>query len=184
MGGVTGEGGGTGLGGTPGTAGAAGSAGRSGSAGGGGTGGARTGTGGAGGIPGCGTLANTATPVAPTLLTSILTDYAGGTVSDGVYVLTAVEQTEAIVAGEEYQRTLSIEGGATAFEWAIDDVNVAGSGTLDLAGTFTLAGTSFNFSGTCAPSDNYRYTANGNQIVLYFVPTAADEKIYHFQLSP
>jgi hypothetical protein len=69
-----------------------------------------------------------------------LTDYAGGTVSDGVYVLTAVEQTEAIVTGEEYRRTLSIESGATAFEWAINDVNVAGSGSLDLAGTFTLSG--------------------------------------------
>ena len=85
--------------------------------------------------------------------------------------------------GEEYQRTLSIEAGGTAFEWAINDVNVAGSGTLDLAGTFTLSGTSFNFSGTCAPGDSYRYAANGSQISLYFVPNATVEKIYHFQLS-
>ena len=161
----------------------AGSAGQPGSAGSSGTGGAHTGTGGAAGIPGCGTLPNTATAVAPSSLTSILTDYAGGTVSDGVYVLTAVQQTEAIMPGEEYQRTLSIEAGATAFEWAINDVNVAGSGTLDLAGTFTLDGSSFNFSGTCAPGNNYRYTANGNQISLYFVPTPTVEKIYHFQLS-
>jgi hypothetical protein len=173
-----------------GTGGAAGNRGTAGSAGTAGFGGASGGSGGSagatgiGGTPGCGTLANTAAPVAPTALTSVQTDYTGGAVTDGTYDLVAVEQTDPIIPGEEYQRTLLIESDATAFQWAINDVNVNGSGTFDLAGSLALSGTLFGFSGPCAASDNYRYTATGNQLVIYFVPTATTEKIYHFQMSP
>ena len=137
---------------------------------------------GAGGVPGCGTLANTASPVTPTSLAATRRDYAGGPLADGVYDLMAVEQTDPIVAGEQYRRTISIETGATAFQWAIDDVNVVGSGSFDLAGGLALSGAVVSFSGSCAPGGGYFYTANGTQFALYFIPPNMSEKIYHFQL--
>lgn len=137
-----------------------------------------------GGTPGCGTLANIGTPVTPTALSGVITSYTGGSVADGTYLLTAVQQTDAIAVGETYQRTLSIASQGTTFQWAIDDVNVSGSGHLDLAGSLTLVGSSFNFGGTCAPTDNYHYSSSGNQLIVYFVPTSTVEKVYDFQLMP
>jgi hypothetical protein len=182
-GGLAGGGAGAAGGGTSGHHGAAGSAGGSNVGGISGSGGGVAGARGLGGTPGCGTLANTASPVAPTSLASILRDYAGGNVQDGIYELISVEQTDPINLGAEYQRTLSIQAGATVFEWAIQDMNVTGSGTYHLAGSLALSGSAFNFAGQCAPSDNYYYSASGRQLTLYFIPTTTVEKIFHFQLS-
>ena len=114
-------------------------------------------------------------------------DYAGGAPADGIYELMAVEQTEAIEVDEAYRRTFSVQAGATAFEWVIDDVNVPGGGTgLHVSGGLQVAGSMLTFSGSCAPSRPYYFTATAQTLDLYYPPVEAPtvEKIYHHRLRP
>jgi hypothetical protein len=135
----------------------------------------------------CGSLPNTASAVVPTPLAAVRMDYAGGSVADGIYELVAVEQTEAIEAGEQYRRTFKVQAGATAFEWVIDDVNVPGGGTgLHLSGGLQVAGSTLTFSGSCASGRPYYFTATAQNLDLYYLPSEAPtvEKIYHHRLRP
>ena len=129
---------------------------------------------------------NTASAVVPTAL-GVPVDYAGGAPANGVYELMGVEQTEAIDVGEAYGRTFSVQSGATAFEWVIDDVNVPGGGTgLHVSGGLQVAGSMFTFSGSCATSRPYYFTATATTLDLYYLPAEAPtvEKIYHHRLRP
>jgi len=135
----------------------------------------------------CGSLPNTASAVVPTALAAVRMDYAGGAPADGIYELMAVEQTEAIEVDEAYRRTFSVQAGATAFEWVIDDVNVPGGGTgLHVSGGLQVAGSMLTFSGSCAPSRPYYFTATAQTLDLYYLPAEAPtvEKIYHHRLRP
>jgi hypothetical protein len=127
----------------------------------------------------CGNLANTASPIAATLVTSISRSAAGGALTDGTYELVSAEETFSS-APAKFWRTFQISNSGTAFEWIIQDIGLSHE---HFAGGLSVMGTSLVMTDRCLGGMlDYPYDAQGADLTLYFLfggPTAG--RVFHYR---
>jgi hypothetical protein len=129
----------------------------------------------------CGALANTASPIAATLVASLPTKAMGGPLTDGTYELIAAEETLSS-APAKFWRTFQISDGGTSFHWVVQDVGLPPE--HHFAGTVKVMGTSLVFTEFCEGNAlmNYGYDAQGTSFNLYFL-FGAGGRLFHYRLK-
>jgi hypothetical protein len=126
----------------------------------------------------CGTLANTASPVAATEIASLSSVAKGGALTDGIYELVAAEETVSS-APAKFWRTFQISNAGTAFAWVIQDVGLPPNhyfaGSLEVMGTHLIMGNG------CGGLQPYPFDAQANTLTLYFLFGATNGRIFHYR---
>ena len=129
----------------------------------------------------CGTLANTSTPVAPTLVASVSRNAIGGALTDGIYELVDAEETLSS-APAKFWRTFRIGNGGTTFEWTIQDIGLPPE--HHFGGALSIMGTSLLMNDQCAGVTlSYPYDAQGVGLTLYFLFGGAPSgRVFHYRV--
>jgi hypothetical protein len=133
------------------------------------------------GIQQCGTLANSASPVTATLVTSISRNFVGGATTDGIYELVRAEETVSS-APAKFWRTFQIRKSGSEFEWAIQDVGLPPD--HHFAGSLTAMGHNLVMTDCMGETLTYPYDAPGPELTLYFLIGQTGGRIFHYRLRP
>ncbi|MDB4981623.1 MAG: hypothetical protein JWM82_2375 [Myxococcales bacterium] len=135
-----------------------------------------------GSTPACGTLANTASPVTATMISSLSRNFVGGALTDGIYELVRAEETLSS-APAMFWRTFQIRNGGTEFAWVIQDVGLPPE--HHFAGGLKVMGQTLVMTESCVGQTlTYPYDAPGNELTLYYLFGQAGGRIFHYRARP